>query len=161
MSDIFGYRRVTPEMKSKFFNKQFGEFVYISIEDNDWYNKAKITTYLRAGFFTHAPSYFSDLEQVKTIIKNLKKAKKVLLTKKIDKDVVIGKNVKVVLSYSGTPMIILTNENPNASQLDWDAYKLTNLDTMIRNFNKAVKFVEDTVKKSRRIITNVYERVDQ
>ena len=161
MSDIFGYRRVTPEMKSKYFNKQFGEFVFVSIEDNDWYNKAKVNVWLRSGFFTPSPSHFADLEQVKTIIKNLKKAKKVLLTKKIDKDVVISKNVKVILSYGGEPMIILTNENPNNYQLDWDKYTLTNLDTMIRNFNKAVKFVEDTVKKSRRIITNVYERVDQ
>ena len=156
--DFIGYR--TKAMQSKEISKQFGEFVYVKIEDNDYFNRARVNVYFRSCFFS-SPSHFTDLEQVKQIVKNLKKAKKVLLTKKIDKDVVISKNVKVILSYGGEPMIILTNENPNNYQLDWDKYKLTNLDTMIRNFNKADKYVEDTVKKSRQVITNLYERVDR
>ena len=159
--DFIGYR--SKAMQSKTTNKQFGEFVYISIEDNDYFNRVKITTYLRSSFFTSHPSYFADLEQVKKIIKNLKKAQKILLKEgnTFENKITISKDVAIVNSCEGYPMIILNNDNANASQLVWDRTNLENLNVMIRNFNKAVKYVEATVKKGRRVVTNVYERVDR
>lgn len=153
----FGYR--SKAMQSKEISKQFGEFVYVTIEDNDYFNRARVNVYFRSCFFSNS-SCFTDLEQIKQIIKNLKKAKRIAL-KPTNKETKIGKDIKVVPHIEGYDMLIqLKNDLSNSPTLTWDVKNFNNIDTLARNFTKALKFIEATVK-GRRLVTNAYERVDR